>query len=77
MSLQKSPRFNRLKREDGWRDVVKGVEVESRLLGLEERWDRMGKHAGLEGDPERMSKVIGSVEEGFRWHLWWVWVEFY
>ena len=28
-------------------------------------------------DEDHKPKMIGKLEEGFRWQVWWVWVEFY
>lgn len=66
-------------------DWVKGVVVESRLVVR-----GMGKGEGdgkgdaeidegvQKGDEKQTEKerFMGRVEEGFRWHVWWVWVEF-
>ena len=72
--------------EEEWKGVVKAVFVESRL---EERsqlsrtrdslgnGEAQGKAAELgAGSEDERKKFIGKVEEGFRWHVWWVWVTF-
>lgn len=73
--------------EEEWKEVVKEVVVESRLeekrsqpsrtrnsLGDEEA---KGMAAKLEaGSEEERKKFVGKVEEGFRWHVCWMWVTF-
>lgn len=61
-----SKMWNEICNEPEWRDRVKGLETKSML---EER--PMGPERTLD-----KPKVIGSMEEGFRWHVWHVWVEF-
>ena len=72
--------------EEEWKGVVKAVVVESRLEERSqisrtrdslENGETQEKAAELEagGDEER-KKFIGKVEEGLRWHVWWVWVTF-
>ena len=71
-----------------WQDVVKGVEVGSELqersmdskardvAGEKIDLGKAGAAVGSVSEEER-PKMIGKLEEGFRWQVWWVWVEFY
>lgn len=50
-------------------DKVKGVDVETRM----EDWTRWKSYQGEDGSRQ---KVIGRVEDGFRWMVWQIWVRF-
>ena len=55
--------------EPQWKDKVKSLQVESILKGREDQLlERFS--------PDERQKQIGAFEEGFRWHIFWVWVEF-
>jgi SAM-dependent methyltransferase len=53
-----------------WEDVLREMKDEGETLGVK----------GVEVQSELMlhekQKFLGKVEDGFRWHLWSVWVEF-
>ena len=75
-----------------WRDVVEGVDVESQLLEVDERFERLKEGqvpltveqepAAMTGreaeevDKKKAWQRVGWLEEGFRWQTWSVWVTF-
>ena len=58
--------------EEKWRGVVTGIRAVSRM---EKRSWTSKQRDGAGGEEER-KKFIGRVEEGFRWQVWWVWIDF-
>lgn len=61
--------WQRVSEEPEFRDKVKNVEVETKL----EDWTRWKMN---KGENINKQKQIGQVEEGFRWIVWQVWVQF-
>ena len=79
--------WGELVQEDEWEAVVRSVQVQSNLEGrsmASKERDKLTEGEGKAGEQEagptasedEMKKFIGKVEEGFRWHVWWVWIEF-
>ena len=79
--------WEELVQEDEWEAVVRSVRVQSNLEGrsmVSKERDKLTEGEGMAGEQEagptasedEMKKFIGKVEEGFRWHVWWVWIDF-
>lgn len=58
-----------------WQKVCKNEEFRDKVKRLEVKTNMIGR--SLDNlDSEQQRKHIGTVEEGFRWLVWHVWVEF-
>ncbi|EXJ86828.1 hypothetical protein A1O3_03782 [Capronia epimyces CBS 606.96] len=74
--------------EDGWRDRIASVDVQSVLVertfgdsdgkggGGGADADAGADAGGADAEPNNTQAQIGKVEEGFRWMKWWVWIDF-
>lgn len=61
--------WEQIRAEPEFRDKVKNVEVETQM----EEWTRWKM---TQGENTNHRKQIGSMEDGFRWMVWQVWVQF-
>lgn len=64
--------------EEEWKDKIRSVEVRSTLeeVNLEQREEEAAGSTGAGERSNNVQRQIGSVEKGFRWQKWWVWIDF-
>lgn len=61
--------WDQVREEDEFKDSIKGLEVDVQM----QDWTR--ENLGQSSNRKQMAH-IGLVEEGFRWQVWQVWVQF-